>query len=120
MRVVAASLLGLMIAVPAAAQQQRAWIGVESVSQALGTTWNGYFVAAPVGDGRVLAAGGEDQDGNIISTAALFDGRRNWTTIAPMATPRVAHVMAGFQGNKVLVTGGIGSTFDLNYGYFSC
>jgi endoglucanase len=64
-------------------------------------------VAAGLGDGRVLVAGGEDGSGEATASAEIYDPVSNaWTVVAPMGSARVFAAAAPLSGDRVLVAGG--------------
>jgi len=69
-------------------------------------------VAAPLGDGRVLVAGGFYDDGSphLLKSAEIYNPASNlWAPVASMSTPREFAVAAPLPGGRVLVAGGIGT-----------
>jgi hypothetical protein len=66
------------------------------------------LVAARLADGRVLAAGGEDDNGIPLRSAETFNPRTNvWTSVAPMPNPAAEQSAVTLKTGSVLVTGGI-------------
>lgn len=121
MRVVVASVIGLALAVSASAQESsppRAWVPVPGANQALGAGSSAYgYASVPLADGRVVVSGGEDENGNIMSAAAVFDGLRSWSATTPMNTPRVYHAMARLNDGRVMAIGGVRSWNDVTINY---
>ena len=62
-------------------------------------------------DGRVLATGGSDEQGNAIAVAEIFDpATRTWTQAAANRDARVGHAASLLDDGRVLVVGGTPST----------
>jgi hypothetical protein len=62
-------------------------------------------------DGRVLAAGGVDQDGQPLAKAAIYNYNTNaWTQVPPMQQARNGHAAFLLSRSRVLVAGGGDST----------
>lgn len=62
-------------------------------------------------DGRVLAAGGRDSDGNAVATAEIYNPATGvWTPVAPMGTARLDHSATTLSDGRVLVVGGDGTS----------
>lgn len=58
-------------------------------------------------NGKVLAAGGQDANGNAQSTAEIYDPVANtWTSVASLNTARYSHTATLLNDGTVLVTGG--------------
>ena len=66
-------------------------------------------------DGRVLVAGGDDGNGNALSSAEIYDPRTGeWTPTGSMVTGREYAMSLLLPSGKVLVAGGAGSTGTLD------
>eukprot|EP01047_Picozoa_sp_COSAG01_P018774 COSAG01_NODE_1024_length_12058_cov_91.598211_5_plen_512_part_00 len=66
-----------------------------------------YAVAVAVGDGRMLVAGGVDDDYlNLTSAEALAADGSSWSAVAPMHTARCGAVGGLLPGGQVIVAGG--------------
>jgi hypothetical protein len=71
----------------------------------------GYATLTPLADGRVLIAGGVDQDFAIVASAEIFDpATETFTASATMASPRWSAAAALLPDGRVLIAGG-SSTF---------
>jgi uncharacterized delta-60 repeat protein len=65
-------------------------------------------------DGRVLFAGGEDNGGNALSTAEIWDpGTGLFTTTGSMSAARARHTATLLATGKVLIAGGYNGTTEL-------
>src|SRR5262249_18373663 len=72
--------------------------------------------AAPLPNGKVLVTGGTDGNGQITSTAAVFDPSINgWTSVPSMSAARNLPSATALVDGRVLVTGGEG----INYSYMT-
>lgn len=73
-------------------------------------------LAATVADGRIVAAGGVDPDGDVLATSLFFDpAEREWTEGPAMAVRREHFAMATARGEVYAVAGrigGIGNNHD--------
>lgn len=62
---------------------------------------------APLRDGRVLVAGGDDQTGTPLGTVEVFDpASGTWSPLPSMPVPRVAPMAAQLPDGRVLIAGG--------------
>jgi hypothetical protein len=78
--------------------------GVGSMSTA-----RAFGAAAPLPDGRVLVAGGEDSNGDELASAEIFDPASNaFSPTGSMGTTRTFFAAAPLPGGMVLVAGGLG------------
>jgi N-acetylneuraminic acid mutarotase len=60
-------------------------------------------------DGRVLVAGGQDDNGAILKSTEIYDVIQDrWISAAPMAASRFGHVATLMADGDVLVAGGLG------------
>ncbi|HYL60152.1 MAG TPA: kelch repeat-containing protein, partial [Candidatus Acidoferrales bacterium] len=66
------------------------------------------FTATALGNGKVLVAGGLDNNGNVLDTAELFDpaARKFVAVNNPMSDRRIFHTATLLRGGKVLLAGG--------------
>jgi endoglucanase len=94
--------LGLALAPAARADGLGSWSPLPSMN-----TPRYGAVAAPLGDGRVLVAGGIDGSGNATASAEVYDPTTNaWTPAAPMGSARAFATAATLSDGRVLVAGG--------------
>jgi uncharacterized protein DUF6603/galactose oxidase-like protein len=64
--------------------------------------------AVPLAGGKVLVAGGTDQNGLAVAAAALFDPvSATWAAIQPLPSARRLHALTELTDGRVLVTGGL-------------
>ena len=71
------------------------------------TTSRDYHTATLLPNGTVLIAGGNDLEGDILSSAEIYDpATATWTTTGSMTTARSAHTATLLLDGTVLVTGG--------------
>ncbi len=68
------------------------------------TRWDHTATLLP--SGTVLVAGGQDNDGNYLSSAELFDGTSSFAATGSMTTARYYHTATLLPSGKVLVAGG--------------
>ena len=60
--------------------------------------------------GKVLIAGGVDDNSNVLSTAEIYDpATGRFTATGSMTTPREWHTATWIYDNRVLIAGGIGA-----------
>jgi N-acetylneuraminic acid mutarotase len=65
------------------------------------------FVAALLGNGNVLVAGGEAAAGNVTNTAEVYDpSSGSWTLTGSMTFPRLDHQAVSLDDGRVFVVGG--------------
>lgn len=65
------------------------------------------FVLVKLNDGRVLAAGGVDQEDRVLRSTEIYDPKTNkWTMAANMNSPRFSPTGVTLTDGKVLVAGG--------------
>jgi hypothetical protein len=65
-----------------------------------------FHTLSVLGDGTVLAAGGQNANGNL-SSAQLYDfGKNQWLPLPPMSTARSAHTATVLADGDVLIAGG--------------
>lgn len=105
----------LFASVPAAAQEH-AWVDIPGVRGVLGigTSMNFGGVAGdgqvPLSDGRLLAAGGLNENRrDAVAASAVFNGLNGWAPTGSMTTPRMRHAMVRLLDGRVMAIGGIGS-----------
>jgi len=105
-RTLSTNLLGMMIFLTwineASAQT---WTFTGSMS-----TSRGHYIAVLLHTGKVLVAGGANEQG-ALSSAELYDpGTGTWSATGSMTTPRFYHAAALLIDGRVLVTGGFNTT----------
>jgi N-acetylneuraminic acid mutarotase len=81
------------------------WASIASMS----TARQGHTVTL-LQDGRILVAGGVDENGNGLASAEIFDpASPTWSTTGSMSTPRAGHSATLLPDGRVLVAGGTDS-----------
>jgi hypothetical protein len=89
-------------------------LGTWSSAGSLSTARNS-ATATLLNSGKVLVAGGQDSQGNALSSAELYDPSTNsWSSAANMATARSNYTATLLRSGKVLVVGGAGVTGRLS------
>jgi N-acetylneuraminic acid mutarotase len=72
-------------------------------------------------NGKILAVGGEDNNGNQLKSCEIYDPVQNtWTTVAPLNISRDLHASYLLPDGNVLVAGGYTSTSNSGYPQYSC